>query len=499
MGLEEALRSAFGWADDAEAARGLSALFPSAATVDDAVGLQVLRSFSNGRMRSPFAAARSLPPVAPGAGMGLAGGALGVAGGGLGGAAWPAAGPATAAQAGEQPAPEGQRRRSRAPKEGDMQAPRPRGRPPMQNANYSKEYLAVKQYRERQKSMRSTLEAEVASKMAELQLLAAQNDALAARERVLHNVIAAGDSRVQQLQEAATARASRANSGSSATGGDDGDGGGGGGGRPEASGSSGAAAAAAAAGRAQADDDGGDSSGSDGGGSGDDADAASELIGFLSRYRTYVTAARAERLRPDGSVAPLPPGDPRAGELADLIHWSMTAPRDVGYRVLSSNAETGEGGMRMPPEVLSEGAQRLRLTPDQEARVLAAWLTFESALRALNEERAQLRAALAALQAHLEALPVDTPAFDEYELAHARDTGISSMLQSGDHEAIVKRLQDNMMREDQQWGILSWSLSLMVEEHQLTAMGIAVYPYIPSLGQVFAAYVTEVMRHRPGL
>lgn len=46
---------------------------------------------------------------------------------------------------------------------------------------------------------------------------------------------------------------------------------------------------------------------------------------------------------------------------------------------------------------------------EQEARLSAAWSTFEVSLKTLMEERAQLRAALAGVQSHLEGLPVDTP------------------------------------------------------------------------------------------
>jgi hypothetical protein len=49
-------------------------------------------------------------------------------------------------------------------------------------------------------------------------------------------------------------------------------------------------------------------------------------------------------------------------------------------------------------------------------------------------------------QSHLENLPLDTRGYDDYELAHAKETGISSMLCSGDHEAVLQRLHDNMVR-----------------------------------------------------
>jgi len=135
-----------------------------------------------------------------------------------------------------------------------------------------------------------------------------------------------------------------------------------------------------------------------------------------------------------------------------------------------------------------------RNSPRQQARILAAWQAFEATLLELQEERRVLHARLAMMQEHLDRVPAPADATRrEYECAQAVGTGISRVLQSDDHEALARALQDNMKREDQQWGIMSWSLALMIEEHQIGHIVALCYPYMPSFTQVFAAYVAEVL------
>lgn len=42
---------------------------------------------------------------------------------------------------------------------------------------------------------------------------------------------------------------------------------------------------------------------------------------------------------------------------------------------------------------------------------------------------------------------------------------------------------------------MSWSLTLMIEEHQMLHIALMSYPWMPSFSQVFAAYVAEVLGH----
>ena len=60
-------------------------------------------------------------------------------------------------------------------------ARRGRGRPPKVDGRYSREYLAVKSYRERRKTAVTVLEDEVGRKMAQVELLTAQNQMLRVR------------------------------------------------------------------------------------------------------------------------------------------------------------------------------------------------------------------------------------------------------------------------------------------------------------------------------
>lgn len=42
---------------------------------------------------------------------------------------------------------------------------------------------------------------------------------------------------------------------------------------------------------------------------------------------------------------------------------------------------------------------------------------------------------------------------------------------------------------------MSWCLTHMIEEHQLASICVSCYPFMPSLTQVFAAYMAEVLGH----
>jgi hypothetical protein len=69
---------------------------------------------------------------------------------------------------------------------------------------------------------------------------------------------------------------------------------------------------------------------------------AARVRDFRARYISYVTDIRATRLLPDGSVRPLPEGDPRLQEFQSLIDTIMTLPADDQYLLLTTNMETGE-------------------------------------------------------------------------------------------------------------------------------------------------------------
>jgi len=46
---------------------------------------------------------------------------------------------------------------------------------------------------------------------------------------------------------------------------------------------------------------------------------------------------------------------------------------------------------------------------------------------------------------------------------------------------------------------MSWSLALMLDEHQLAQMVALAYPWVPSPSQLFAVYVAEVLGHTPAV
>jgi hypothetical protein len=86
--------------------------------------------------------------------------------------------------------------------------------------------------------------------------------------------------------------------------------------------------------------------------------------------------------------------------------------------------------------------------PRQESQLLAAWQTYKASVAELKVERSALREELASMQQHLDAVAAPgapAAAAEEFERSQAVETGISRVLQSEDHEAIARALQDNMV------------------------------------------------------
>jgi hypothetical protein len=158
----------------------------------------------------------------------------------------------------------------------------------------------------------------VSAKLAQMQLLAAENEVLQAREAVLHSAIAANDREMSLLQQQAPGGGGplpSAGSGSSADG-------------PARAGSvtsrPRAAAAAPSAGSPPGDGEGSGSCEADcaaaaagGGEGGSDAwqppPRSPAMEDFIARYRVYIRDVLDNRMGPDGSVAPAPNGDVRPG------------------------------------------------------------------------------------------------------------------------------------------------------------------------------------------
>ncbi|GBF97610.1 hypothetical protein Rsub_10746 [Raphidocelis subcapitata] len=396
---------------------------------------------------------------------------------------------------------------------------RGRGRPPGLGGDYTKKYLSVKRYREKKKSMMAQLEAEVVDKLAQVKLLMAENDALQTRERVLQTVIDGGEGRMRQLEEEEArqdwqrAEAGRvvdralssgnsgscpcrvASSSSSSICGSASEALATGGREPSDSSAEAAAAAVAAAATAAAAAAAAAVTAAEG--PSEQAASAARLAAFCQRYNALVAHIRARRLRRDGRVRPAAAGDPLAAEPFELVQLALAMPPEDSYALLTTNAETGQSEAH-PPDLHGRVARALKLSPKQQACVLAAWRTFEAALARLKADRAALLDALASMQQHLDGVPAPAGApAAEFARAQAVETGISRVLQSADHEAIALALEDNMSRENQQWGIMTGTLALLLEEHQLAHIAALSHPYMLSLTQVAAQYVAEVLGHKP--
>jgi hypothetical protein len=217
------------------------------------------------------------------------------------------------------------------------------------------------------------LQAELSAKLAQMQVLAAENEVLLAREAVLHSSIAAANDReLQALQEEAAAAAAadfgagatgpalRAGSATSNTSSSVR--------QPSCSGGGGSGAAPAA----------GSPCGNEGAGSCEDAsdagggeEAASGWVppprtpaieDFVTRYQLYIGDVLGNRMAPDGTVAPAPDGDARVGEAGYLVHAAMTMPAEDSFRLQCMNMETGQEGVELPPGLLESVARKLVLT-----------------------------------------------------------------------------------------------------------------------------------------
>lgn len=177
--MQDALRSAFGWGDDAEAQRAITSLFPGgipAQVIDSAVGSLLQRSV-DARIISPFAHAGGLSDVqqalqqhrpAPGATPDAAPAltpttaapsapcfVVTTAGGGGNVSDFinPSGPPAAPRTPRALEAAIAQRMAAEAGATTEHAAKARRGRPPATGVTYTKEYFAVKRYRARQRQM----------------------------------------------------------------------------------------------------------------------------------------------------------------------------------------------------------------------------------------------------------------------------------------------------------------------------------------------------------
>jgi hypothetical protein len=90
---------------------------------------------------------------------------------------------------------------------------------------------------------------------------------------------------------------------------------------------------------------------------------------FVPRYLAYLDRARRKRLRPDGTLTPLPAGDAWRQEYAWLINIGcIQQPSGVAYTTMTTNLETGL--REAPPDDMASRAVRgLKLRWVQWVRV----------------------------------------------------------------------------------------------------------------------------------
>lgn len=84
-------------------------------------------------------------------------------------------------------------------------------------------------------------------------------------------------------------------------------------------------------------------------------------------------------------------------------------------------------------------------SPQQQARILAAWKGFEAELQLLNTQRRRLCAQLAGLGRYLAWLPANVQFKNAVKSSLTREAGLSSLLLSDDHDDILMALQANMV------------------------------------------------------
>ncbi|GBF94858.1 hypothetical protein Rsub_08030 [Raphidocelis subcapitata] len=383
---------------------------------------------------------------------------------------------------------------------------RPPGRPPKAAGEYSKQYLRLKQYRQRQKDGVAGLNAEVQSKMQEINMLCATNQALQAREAILQDLMASegaagrGDLAGAAQNEAAGGAGGRRSEGGSGAPGDG----------PQSDGS--LAKSNRPASTCPLDNP-GNRAGS-GGGSGDACLCASGSDGGADGGQPPPSGpANGDGQPPpsgpangDGQPPPSGPanGDgqpavqrsPHFQQLVDGLHLSYArcgaiAPRceddaagmehmrvmlqhymslspEEAYLFLGTNMETGEVVGELPEGFWARVATGLELQPGQDARLSAALDLFEVDMGKLMAERRQLQSELAKVMGPPEA-------------GGGVDARGEETLSAAEREELLALLQSNMVREHRLWSTAAWTVRHLLDMRQIHDCCRLSWPFWPRL------------------
>ncbi|KAI8470221.1 MAG: hypothetical protein J3K34DRAFT_264324 [Monoraphidium minutum] len=338
---------------------------------------------------------------------------------------------------------------------------RPRGRPPKVGAEYSARYGAVRRYRHRQKGGVERMAEDVAARTQQLQLLAAENSMLRAKEEVLTATLQHGHAALLARTHSAAAQPPptpafpllRAGPGVAASpapapGTPDW-----GPGTPGASlGAPGEAPAPAPA-------------------------LSPALAQFQALYNHYGQWLKS-RVQPDGRLAPVPPGGVRTPPGRELMMLALDLPMAEGVAILMTDMETGLPTQGAPDGTWTRAAAAFELTEEQVPRLEAAITTFTQAMGRIMARRHELQAQLADALAALEAAAAAAAAAGAGGLEAAAAVG------GDDTEEAMAELSANVVAEYRLRNVVAWSIRLLLNWDQLDAMSYACWPFTPRFIQI---------------
>ncbi|KAI8470220.1 MAG: hypothetical protein J3K34DRAFT_264327 [Monoraphidium minutum] len=310
---------------------------------------------------------------------------------------------------------------------------RPRGRPPKVGAEYSARYEAVRRYRSRQKGGVERMAEDVAARTQQLQLLAAENSMLRAKEEVLMTVLRRVDETMLTPEGSAPQPQPQPP-------------------QPRACPEPQAAPAPAPA-------------------------LSPALAQFQALYNQYGQWLKS-RVQPDGRLAPVPPGGVRTPPGRELMMLAIGLPMAEGVALLMTDMETGLPTQGAPDGIWTRAAAAFQLTEEQVLRMEAALTTFTQAMGRIMARRRVLQAQLADALAALDAAGAAAVAAGAGGLEAAAAVGGDTA------EAAMADLSANVVAEYQLRNMVGWSIRLLLDWDQIDAMSYACWPFAPRFVQV---------------
>ncbi|KAI8470218.1 MAG: hypothetical protein J3K34DRAFT_521566 [Monoraphidium minutum] len=328
--------------------------------------------------------------------------------------------------------------------------------PTLAGAEHSARYEAVRRYRHRQREGVERMAQDVAARTQQLQLLAAENSMLRAKEEVLKATLqhrntaqlASTHSAAPQPPPPPAIPLPRADPGAAASpvlaagtpGGD-----------PNTPGPAPALAPVRA--------------------------LTPGLAQFQALYKTYGAWLKS-REQPGGRLAPVPPGGVRTPPGRELMMLAVGMPMAEGVALVMTDMETGLLAQGVPDGTWTRTAAAFELTEEQVLRMEAALTTFTQAMGRIMARRRVLQAQLADALAALDAAAAAAAAVGAGGLEAAAAMGGDTA------EGAMAELSANVVAEHRLRNMVGWSIRLLLDWDQVDAVSHACWPFAPRFVQI---------------